>query len=320
MPNTATRLIHLIMLLQQHSNQKAADLASELGVSVRTLHRYFGMLDEMGIPVYSERGPYGGFSLVRGYKMPPLVLTPDEAVAVSLGTGMVEELWGELYRESARAALAKLEHLLPDEQKGEVAWARRTLIATGMHRGNLEALTPRLEALRRAVRERHRVHMHYRSGSSPHPTHRALDPYALIHRWGWWYVIGFCHLRQAVRSFRVDRIESLQASDQVFQNPLDFDIQAYLAQDWGAPPQVQVRMRFKPEAAHFALFNRSYWETVSEEPDGSVVVTFSAPEMYWAASTALAYGPITKVLEPPELQALLSKWATAISDLYKEKG
>ena len=133
-------------------------------------------------------------------------------------------------------------------------------------------------------------------------------------------MIGFCHLRQAVRSFRVDRIENLQASDQVFQNPMDFDIQAYLAQDWGAPPQIQVRMRFKSEAAHVALFNRSYWETVSEEPDGSVVVTFSAPEMYWAASTALAYGPITKVLEPPELQALLSEWATAISDLYKEKG
>jgi len=319
MPNTATRLIHLIMLLQQRPNQKAADLAAELGVSVRTLHRYFEMLDEMGIPVYSERGPYGGFSLVRGYKMPPLVLTPQEAVTVALGTGMVEEVWGELYRESARAALAKLEHLLPDEQKGEVAWARRTLIATGMHRGNLEALTPQLDRLRRAVREHRRVNMHYRSLSSPHPVQRVLNPYALIHRWGWWYVIGYCHLRQAVRSFRVDRIESLQVSDQVFQSPLGFDVQAYLAQDWQAPPQVAVRMRFNAEAAHVALSNRSYWETVTEEPDGSAVVTFSAPEMYWAASMVLAYGPIVEVLEPPALQAVLGEWALAISEIYKRK-
>jgi len=94
MSNTTTRLISLIMLLQRRPNQKATELAEELGISVRTVHRYIAMLDEMGIPVYSERGPYGGFSLVRGYKMPPLVFTPDEAVAVYLGTSLVEETGG----------------------------------------------------------------------------------------------------------------------------------------------------------------------------------------------------------------------------------
>ena len=84
MTTTATRLITLIMLLQRHPNQKAGELACELDVSVRTLHRYFAMLDEMGIPIFSERGPYGGFSLVRGYKMPPLIFSPQEAVAVCL--------------------------------------------------------------------------------------------------------------------------------------------------------------------------------------------------------------------------------------------
>ena len=79
MRTTATRLITLIMLLQRQPNQEAAELAEELGVSVRTLHRYFGMLDEMGIPIYAQRGPQGGFSLVRGYKLPPLIFTPEEA-------------------------------------------------------------------------------------------------------------------------------------------------------------------------------------------------------------------------------------------------
>src|ERR1035437_10368915 len=83
MTKPASRLITLILLLQNRPNQKAADLAGELGVSVRTLHRYFSDLDDMGIPIYAERGPYGGFSLVRGYKMPPLVVSPEEAVAGS---------------------------------------------------------------------------------------------------------------------------------------------------------------------------------------------------------------------------------------------
>ena len=70
MSNAATRLITLIFLLQNHPNQKASELAEKLGVSLRTVHRYFEMLDEMGIPVYAERGPYGGFSLVRGLQNP----------------------------------------------------------------------------------------------------------------------------------------------------------------------------------------------------------------------------------------------------------
>ena len=134
MSTTATRLITLVMLLQRRPNRKAGELAQALGVSVRTLHRYMTMLDEMGIPIYSERGPHGGFSLVRGYKMAPLVFTPEEAVAVYLGTSLVGEMWGRLYEGAAQGALAKLDNLLPDEQRHEVAWARRSLVATGMQR------------------------------------------------------------------------------------------------------------------------------------------------------------------------------------------
>src|SRR5262247_3889272 len=114
MANTATRLITLIMLLQRQPNQTAAQLAQELVVSVRTVPRYMTMLDEIGIPIYAERGPYGGYALVRGYKMPPLIFTPQEAVAVYLGTSFLEQVWGRLYQEAGRGALAKLDNVLPD--------------------------------------------------------------------------------------------------------------------------------------------------------------------------------------------------------------
>src|SRR5512133_1607199 len=157
MASRAARLVTLIMLLQRRPNQRAGELAAALGVSVRSLHRYIGELDEMGIPSYSERGPHGGFSLVRGYKMAPLVFTPEEAVAVYLGTSLVGEMWGRPYAEAATGALAKIDNLLPHEQRQEVAWARRSLVATGLHRGDVAALAPVLEAVRRAVRERKRA-------------------------------------------------------------------------------------------------------------------------------------------------------------------
>ena len=320
MSNTATRLITLIMLLQRQPSQKAAELAEKLGVSVRTVHRYIGMLDEMGIPIYSERGPYGGFSLVRGYRMPPLVFTPEEAVAVYLGTSLVGEIWGRMYRGAAQGALAKLDNVLPDEQRHEVAWARRALLVTGMHRADFTPLLPLLEKLRRATRERRRVMMVYRGRGQPEPLRRDVDPYALVHRWGWWYVVGYCHLREAVRTFRVDRIIELTLLDQTFDMPADFDIQEYLAAEPYAQPQVQVRMRFAPEAALMALDDRDFWDTLDEQPDGSMIVTFAAPDLEWPARMALSYGSHIMVLEPEELRCLVSERARAIAAQYTSAG
>lgn len=318
MTTTATRLITLIFLMQNQPNQKASELAEKLGVSLRTVHRYFGMLEEMGIPLYSERGPHGGFSLVRGYKMPPLVLTLEEAVAIVLGTGMVEEMWGELYREAARGALAKLENLLPEQQAREVAWARQSLVATGMNRADLQALTPTLAKLRHAMREHRRVEMKYMSNQTPHPSRRGLDPYALVHRWGWWYVIGLSPEKEQVRTFRVDRISSIALSSSTFSPPTDFDLHEYLSNEFQAQPQVKARLRFEREYANILDGNHSYWETVEPQPDGAVDVTFSAPTLEWATSTVLAYGPAVEVLEPPELQIRVMEWLELTSKKYKK--
>jgi predicted DNA-binding transcriptional regulator YafY len=317
MSNTATRLITLIFLLQNHPNQKASELAEKLGVSVRTLHRYFEMLDEMGIPVYSERGPYGGFSLVRGYKMPPLVFTLEEAVAVVLGTGIVEEMWGDLYRVAARGALAKLENLLPEEQAREVAWARQSLVATGMNRADLKAQTPALEKLRRAVREHRSVEMNYQSSQVPHPSRRGLDPYALVHRWGWWYVVGFCHVHREIRTFRVDRILEIALLAKTFTPSPDFNLQEHLKNNLQAQTKIVARLRFEPEFADLLAGNHSYWETMERQADGSVEVTFVAPALEWAASTTLAYGPAVEVLEPQALRRMVTEWIEATGRKYK---
>ena len=316
MANTATRLITLIMLLQRQPNQKASELADKLGTSVRSLHRYIAMLDDMGIPVYSERGPHGGFSLVRGYKMPPLVLTPEEAVAVHLGTSLVGEMWGKLYQDAAQGALAKLDNLLPDEQRHEVAWARRSLVATGLHRANLDSVAPHLEKFRRAIREQRRVLMVYRSQGQPEPQARELDPYALVLRWGWWYVFGHCHLRRAMRSFRVDRVSELTLLDKTFQTPDDFNIQEHLALDFQNQPQVQVKLRFAAQAAQLALDNRAMWQSCAEQPDGALVVTITLPDLQWAASMALSYGPVVTVIEPEELRDMVHEWARAVAAQY----
>ncbi len=320
MSNVAIRLINLVMLLQSQPGQKASYLSQELGVSVRTLHRYFSMLDEMGIPVYSERGPYGGFYLVRGYRLPPLVLTPDESVAVSLGLGLVEEMWGSLYREAAHGAQAKLENVLPDEQRQEAAWARLSLVATGMHRADLAEITPILEKLRRAARDHCRTRIKYQGVSGPEPGWREFDPYGLVHRWGWWYVVGYCHLRQELRTFRVDRILEAAITDAIFQVPKEFNLYTYLENEYQNDPQICVFMRFLPDFARIARHNQPYWSSLEEQQDGSVLVSFHSPTLEWAASTALMYGPAVEILEPPALRQLVADWVATLIDRYTSGG
>jgi predicted DNA-binding transcriptional regulator YafY len=318
MPTTATRLITLILLLQKQPGQKAASLAAQLGVSVRTLHRYFGMLDEMGVPVFAERGPYGGFSLVPGYKLPPLVFSPEEAVVLSLGTGLVREMWGGLYQEAAQGALAKLENVLPAEQRQEIAWARRSLVATGLNRADMEMLVPHLEILRKALRDNKQVCMVYQSGHTPQGESREVDVYGLFHRSGWWYLVGFCHLRQGMRTFRVDRIMELEATEKDFARPSDFDFHAYIAQDWQDVPPIKVRMLFAARCAFLAQYAKGYWESFAEQPDGSIMVTFHAPDFNSGASNALTYGPGVTVLEPPEVRRIVREWASLTTDLYQD--
>ena len=127
MSNVATRLLSLILMLQSRPTWKAGDLAAELDVSERTVYRYMRMLEEIGIPLYSERGPYGGFSLVRGYKLPPLVFTAEEATVLYMGANLIRDVWGQTYGEAVTAVTAKLDNVLPDDLRGEVAQAQQSL-------------------------------------------------------------------------------------------------------------------------------------------------------------------------------------------------
>lgn len=316
MSNVATRLITLILTLQNQPNRKASELADKLGVSVRTLHRYFAMLDEMGIPVYAERGPYGGFSLVRGYKLPPLIFSLEEAVAVYLGISLVGEMWGDLYREASQGAMAKIENILPNEQRSEVDWARRSLVTTGLQRANLTNISPTLEKLRFAARERHQVSALYQSQNHSKAAKRAIDPYALVFRSGWWYLVGYCHLRAAMRTFRVDRIQNLKILNMIFETPVDFDIHAYLEKELKDQPGTRARLRFIPEAAHVITGNTSLWESTQINPNGSIDAVIVAPDLQWLASFTLSFANWVKVLEPEELITMVRNLAQSTADLY----
>ncbi|WP_027329869.1 helix-turn-helix transcriptional regulator [Marinimicrobium agarilyticum] len=316
MANTATRLFNLIAFLQRHPNSSASQLAHALEVSPRTVQRYIVALEEMGVPIYAERGSHGGYSLVRGYRMPPLMLTPEEAVAVHLGTGLIEYVWGKLFRGSAMSALTKIENVLPEEQLQEIAWARGNLITQGIPRINPNLDMEQLETLYQAVRQGFQVEILYQGKNQDSAIWRRINPYVLVYSWGQQYCVADCQLRGAMRSFRVDRIQAMKRLDTVFAKPTDFDPAQYLDDHFEGQSAHEVRLLFRADTANVAHDYRCCWESFEERADGSVIAGFRAPDLDAATRRVMCFLTDAKVIAPVELKTLVGERARAIAAQY----
>jgi len=316
MANVATRLISLIMLLQSKPQWKAAELSGELNVSERTVHRYMGMLEEMGIPVYSERGPYGGFSLMRGYKLPPLIFTAEEATVLHMGANLVEEVWGRVYQDAVTAVTAKLDNVLPDDLRREVAQTQQGFIVSGLAARDYRPWGHTLQTLRECVSSRRGACLSYRDFNLE-TTCREVDPYALSFRWGLWYLVAHCHLRDAMRTFRVDRIESAERLDRRFTIPGDFSAKAYLDQAMQFDNRYTVVVHVTTSVAPHVRERMGHWTEIVDLEDGSVNVMMQVANLDWATGWVLSQGGEAVAVEPPELVARVRSTAQEILAKYQ---
>jgi predicted DNA-binding transcriptional regulator YafY len=167
------------------------------------------------------------------------------------------------------------------------------------------------------MREHLRVSVTYQSAVGKEATKRKIDPYTLVFRAGLWYLVGYCHLRAAPRTFRVDRIQKLAVLSRSFQMPEGFDVHEYLKNEFRDQPVIRAHLRFTPDAAHIVKSNHLIWESVKENADGSTIATLTAPDLTWLASMALSFANWVTVLEPPELREMVRDWAQATLELYQ---
>lgn len=226
MANPTTRVLALLELLQSHGQISGAELARRLEVDGRTLRRYISTLEELGIPLTSERGRHGGYRLVAGFKLPPMMFTPEETQAISLGLLAARSLELAETAPALESARAKLERVMPTHLKRRVR-ALSESVTLVLPRRPVASDTTWLVELADATQGRQRVRMTYEAEQAGVST-REVDPYGLVYRWGLWYMSGWCHLRQDLRSFRLDRIHALEPLDSHFVRPGDFNAAEHL--------------------------------------------------------------------------------------------
>lgn len=319
MGNVATRLLSLILLLQTRPSWKAAELALELNVSERTIHRYMAMLEEMGIPIYSERGRHGGFSLVRGYKLPPLVFTAEEATVLYMGANLVRDVWGRTYGDAVTGVTAKLDNVLPDNLRQEVDAAQQSLVILGgLARMDYRLWSETIHTLRQCIGNRRCVHLLYRRAAHPQETSRVIEPYALAFQWGLWYLVGYCHLRRDLRTFRVDRIQGIEALEERFTVPRDFSVREYMERTMRSELAYKVEVHLEAEVAQAVREWHGDWTEIVDHPDGSITARFNVADLDWVSGWVMGFGLAAKVLKPPELVERVQTAAQGVLQRYAE--
>lgn len=316
MYSPVSRLLTVLELLQVRPSIAAADLAERLQVNARSIRRYIIMLQDVGIPVEARRGKYGGYRLRPGYKLPPLMLTEDEALAVTLGLLAARQLGLNDTVPAVEGALAKVERVLPIAVRERVRAVQES-VALDLERAVGMPTADCLKTFSTAAQQTRRLIMRYRAGSGEE-TRRAFDCYGLLYRKGRWYAAGYCHLRQEIRVFRLDRVLEAEPGNERFERPADFDSRAVVVGTIAAIPDtwdVQVLLETTLEDI-LALVPPEY-ATLEERPDG---VHFRAydRDVDHAARFLVGLGCSLRVQQPPELLEALERLAQSLTQIIAE--
>lgn len=309
------RALRALELLQTRPGATAAELGERLGVTERAARRYVGILREAGIPVESARGPYGGYRLGRGTRLPPVVFTQAEALGLVMAVldGQPEATDPD---DLVGSALAKVIRALP-ESVGRQAAALREHASAAPDRHSARPDPDTTSALVAAVAARRRVRVGYRSEAGQE-WEAEVDPWAVVVRHGHWYLLCHSHRADATRTYRVDRVRSVQQTADTFEPPAGLDPVAALEENLGTGWEFTTRVLFDGPLGEVAPWIRRPMGRLEPSGAGCVLVgTTSNPAMYaqeWLARVPFAF----RVEGGPELRAavatLASRLAAAVAD------
>ena len=317
----ADRLVSIMLLLQARQRMTAGELAEQLEVSERTIHRDMDALSIAGIPVMSERGKNGGWSLVEGYQTRLNGLNPDEIQALFMG--QPAHILADLgLQDASQAALLKLYAALPAIRRHEAESVRNRIHidSAGWH-PRAQQTNIDLPILQQAIWQEHALAITYERGNGE-ITKRIVEPLGLVAKGSIWYLVA--HIDDEMRNYRVSRIHQATITEQRFTRPPDFDLSSYWAQSTSEfvatlpryIAQVRVDSAILPRMHYTERFAKiQEVGTVDENNWCEVVIRFDTEDE--ACRYILGFGPQMEVLEPQDLRAKVIDLAQKTLEFYR---
>ncbi|WP_282692973.1 transcriptional regulator [Streptomyces sp. CC208A] len=314
MTDTPARLLNLLSLLQTPREWPGSELAERLSVSARTIRRDIDRLRDLGYPVEATRGAVGGYRLVAGTAMPPLLLDDEEAVAIAVGLRAGAGHAVEGVDEASVRALAKLEQVLPARLRQRVSTLQNATLP--LTRGDGATIAPStLTALAGAVTGREKLRFSYRAGDGAE-TKRLVEPYRLVSTGRRWYLVAYDLGREDWRTFRVDRVTEPFATGARFapRELPEGDEAAYLVRSMQrAQGEVDLDVSFAAPVETVAARLPAHLVAVATGPDACRLRARVPDSVEWLAlRLALMDVPFT-VHAPTPLRTYLQSLATRLA-------
>ncbi|MDP0500476.1 MAG: YafY family protein [Verrucomicrobiota bacterium JB022] len=302
--NRVDRLFALVLWLQQKRVVTAEELAAHFELSVRTVYRDLAALSEAGIPLVAEAGV--GYSLVKGFSLPPIHFTPKEANALATVGLLVHQFSDPSLVAEMASALRKIKAALPMADRERLIRLEAQLAATAQPKRPAEAA---LAELQEALGQQRVLKFAYQ-GWNAAPSVRHVEPHALIYYLDRWHLIAWCREREGFRDFRTDRMREVQALPETFRRREGFTVEDYLR----SMPKPELTARVHFPATQLDRARREWWQGIRSEAETAEGAILELAVVDWerVIGWLLSFGPTVAVLEPAELRLQLAATARAL--------
>lgn len=314
-PKKFDRVVAILTQLQSKRVVKAQELANRFGVSLRTIYRDIKTLEASGVPVSSEAGV--GYSIVEGYKLPPVMFTRDEAMSFVAAEKLMQHFTDKSVGAAFQSAMYKVKSVLRWTEKDWIDELGEKIMVTSKGPLFNEDVPNALELLMYGIVNKKQVSIVYKSFDAEHPVSRDIEPIGLYHEKEYWYLVAYCHLRKDHRHFRADRIIKIHRTDHAFlqeHKALSFYMKRHQPETY-----LQIKILMDSSYVKYIQQSRTVYGFVSEKKlDNKTEMLFHYshdPEYFIRWFIVLA--DKAEILEPESIKIRLKELIEAFSHRYK---
>jgi len=298
--NRIDRISAILIQLQSRRVVKASNIASRFNISLRTVYRDVKTLEEAGIPIIGEAGV--GYSIMDGYRLPPVMFTKEEATAFLTAEKFVEKLTDASTMANHKSAMYKIKAILRSSEKDlledidshiEVFKNRYHPVNTG---------NDYIQTILNSIVNKNIITIDYFAFHSQENTNRDIEPVGIFYIDSYWHLIAYCQLRKDYRDFRIDRIKKLYVTDELFtsQHPT---LKAYIAQTAKEKHLETVVIKVEKEVYSRLDQQKYYSGFVSEKDLGECMeMTFLTASLEGFSRWYMMFGDRAKILSPDSLK------------------
>lgn len=313
-------MLSMLWMLRAGKKLTAAQIADSLEISVRTVYRYIDALCASGVPVVAESGHDGGVRILESFKETPLFFNSVELKSLVDAFKFAQGA-GYPYAEELESALKKVEIGLHEEQRYDLS--RQTSGMDVISPARPPSVVPLLRELEQAANDGRTVHIAYRKANAEQADEREIDPYGLAYDRNEWYIVAFCHRAQAVRTFRVDRIEQLNPTEARFAKPERFSASAYFRDQSergrvADGPLTVIRIEGEPDTLNALCAHWHLRHYVTERTGREARFRLDVPTMNkYLPIYLMTFGTAIRIREPVELKRRIQEMAHEIAKHYE---